>query len=329
MLKKLRVLRYCSNRKKQWDTFVQNAKNATFLHERDFMEYHQERFEDFSLLVFQAEKLIALLPANRTKDCIFSHQGLTYGGLVLAKKIKFEVILAVFSEILQFLKKEKVQELRLKLIPEIYRDYPSDEIEYLLFLVKAQLFRRDLSAAIYNPNRIPLQSNRKEGVKKARSQRLHIKKVKEFTSFWEEILEPNLWKKHEAMPVHTAEEIERLAEKFQQIQQFNVYAQKELVGGATIFVTKNVAHVQYISANNRRQELGTLDFLFQYLIEEEFAHKPYFDFGTSNENRGQNVNRGLLYWKECFGARGIVHDFYSVNPKNHTLLERVLLSQCT
>jgi hypothetical protein len=33
-----------------WNTFVNQAKNATFLFHRDFMEYHKDRFEDYSRL---------------------------------------------------------------------------------------------------------------------------------------------------------------------------------------------------------------------------------------------------------------------------------------
>ena len=65
-----------------WNNFVSEAKNATFLFDRNFMEYHVNRFTDYSLLIFYSDKLVALLPANRAEATIFSHQGLTYGGLI-------------------------------------------------------------------------------------------------------------------------------------------------------------------------------------------------------------------------------------------------------
>ena len=51
------------------------------------MEYHKDRFQDYSLMVFDENKLVAVLPANRVEVEVFSHQGLTYGGLVLDQKI--------------------------------------------------------------------------------------------------------------------------------------------------------------------------------------------------------------------------------------------------
>jgi len=43
-----------------WDNFVSEAKNSSFLFYRNFMEYHQDRFEDHSLLLFKKEKLLVL-----------------------------------------------------------------------------------------------------------------------------------------------------------------------------------------------------------------------------------------------------------------------------
>ncbi len=109
------------------------------------------------------------------------------------------------------------------------------------------------------------------------------------------------------------------------MKQFNVYQNETLVGGTTIFETKKVAHAQYISANSEKQQLGTLDFLFNYLINEKYAEKDYFDFGISNENKGQQINEGLLSWKESFGARSIIHEFYEIETKNHQLLNDLFI----
>ena len=322
----LEVKPYHSSLKADWDQFIKNSKNGTFLFYRDFMEYHSDRFEDFSLMVYEKQKLLAVLPANRVEDEIFSHQGLTYGGVILSKKIKFEKVLEVVKESLKYLKQKNILKLQLKLVPKIYHTYPSDEIDYLLFLLKAEKIRCDVSATIHLDNPLKIQSNRLEGVKKANKKLLEIKKENDFYSFWQEILIPNLKQTHNAKPVHSVEEIEFLAKKFpNQIHQFNVYLENEIVGGATIFETETVAHVQYISANDQKQQLGTLDFLFQHLIEREFSHKKYFDFGTSNEQHGLKLNKGLLYWKECFGARSIAHEFYRLKTDTYEDLNHIFI----
>jgi len=45
------VQRYTADQQPQWDDFVSNSKNGTFLFFRGYMDYHRDRFPDHSLLV--------------------------------------------------------------------------------------------------------------------------------------------------------------------------------------------------------------------------------------------------------------------------------------
>lgn len=293
---------------------------------RNFIEYHQDRFNDHSLLVFKEEKLVALLPANINDNTLFSHQGLSYGGFVFPEKIKFNDALSIFNKVLAFLHGKGIASLELKLLPSFYHILPAAEIDYLLFLVEANLFRTDISSTIDYSHPLKIQSNRLEGVKKAQKNRLTLEEGTNFEVFWDEILIPNLQERHGALPVHSLDEITQLANYFpENIVQFNVFKGDKIVAGATIFETQQVAHVQYISANAQKQQLGSLDFLFHKLITQRYNHKRYFDFGISNTNQGKNVNEGLLYWKECFGARSTVHQFYSIETSKYSNLENVFI----
>ena len=56
------------------------------------MEYHKDRFDDYSLMIFNVNnKLVAILPAHKVDSVLYSHQGLTYGGLVLSSKVILEI----------------------------------------------------------------------------------------------------------------------------------------------------------------------------------------------------------------------------------------------
>ena len=137
---------------------------------------------------------------------------------------------------------------------------------------------------------------------------------------------PNLKNKHSVSPVHSIEEIEKLKKIFNDnIRQFNVYKDGNIVAGSTIFQTKNVVHVQYISSNNEKNTLGSLDFLFHNLINETFSKFKFFDFGTSNEESGRKINSGLIYWKEGFGARSVTQNFYEFNTNNFNSLDDILI----
>ncbi|PUU67915.1 GNAT family N-acetyltransferase, partial [Flavobacterium sp. WLB] len=99
----------------------------------------------------------------------------------------------------------------------------------------------------------------------------------------------------------------------------------EIIAGTTIFESESVVHCQYISKNPNKETLGGLDFLFHFLIHERYTDKSYFDFGISNENKGKNLNKGLTYWKESFGASTIIHDFYEIETSNYTKLNGIFV----
>jgi hypothetical protein len=125
-VKNYTVRRYQESDCENWNAFIGQAKNATFLFYRDFMEYHKDRFQDYSLIVLDGEKWAAVLPANVVANEVFSHQGLTYGGLVYNEKIKLASVIAIFKSILLFLNDNKIEKLQVKLIPSIYHKKPAE-----------------------------------------------------------------------------------------------------------------------------------------------------------------------------------------------------------
>jgi hypothetical protein len=326
-LKHYKITKYKPEDYEIWNTFVNQSKNGTFLFNRGFMEYHHDRFDDFSLLIFdEKQKLLSILPANRVGQTVFSHQGLTYGGLLFEQKIKLTDTIEIFKNTLIFLHENKIKTLHIKSIPSIYHQKPAEELAYILFLVNAKLTRRD-ALSVIDLNKKPLiTSGRKEGIKKAEKLGLVTKEENNFEDFWNTILIPNLLKTHQTKPIHTFEEISKLKQLFpKNIRQFNVYQNETIVAGTTIFESNNVAHAQYISGDESKSENGSLDFLYHELITKTFEDKKFFDFGTSNENQGKNLNSGLNFWKESFGASTITQDFYEVATSNFNLLNDVLI----
>lgn len=322
----LKIVTYSSDYKNKWDDFLKSSKNGTFLFFRDFMDYHQDRFNDASLMVFKNDKLFAVFPANKAGKTIYSHQGLTYGGLLVGSKLKLHSILACFKSVLQYYEEHGFIDVQIKLIPNIYNAIPSDEMLYMIHVLNGSLIRRDLLSVINQKFPLKYAKDRLDGIKRGEKAGLIIKEDDEFDAFWNSILIPNLKNKHAVNPVHTLEEIKLLKQYFpENIKQYNVYENDRIVAGTTIFISKEVAHSQYISADQDKNITGSLDFLHNYLLTDVFKNKSYFDFGVSNENNGLNVNSGLQYWKEGFGARGIAQDFYQLKIANYTRLDNVLI----
>ncbi|GAB6013279.1 GNAT family N-acetyltransferase [Viscerimonas tarda] len=310
----MQIIRYTTGHKTVWDAFVRLSKNGTFLFCRDFMEYHSDRFVDYSLMCYDDKnRLIALLPGNISGDTLYSHQGLTYGGFVLPTEAKAEDVLALFSSLTEFLAENGIKKLVYKAVPHIYHHSPSEEDLYALFRHNAVLVSRLISSTIDLNVRLKYAQLRKRQLKKAIAEGLVIKEATGFGDFWN-ILEDNLLVRHQTKPVHSLTEISYLKSKFPaQIRLFTVLKDEKTIAGCLVFETGQVAHVQYISANEEGKQSGALDLLFDRLLNAVFPGKKYFDFGTSTEDAGRYLNAGLIAQKEGFGGRGVVYDTYLIN----------------
>lgn len=325
-LDQLTVRHYRPDDADRWNAFIREARNATFLFDRGFMDYHQDRFRDASLIVEAEGKWMATLPANRVGDTVFSHQGLTYGGLLCDRKLRLAETVAVFAAVLRFLEREGVRSLQVKCIPHLYHDKPSQDMEYALFLSQAELIRRDALSAVDLGEPLRLYDNRREGVRRGEKNGLMLREETDPGTFWREILEPNLEARFGTRPVHSEAEIRLLMGRFpENIRQFNVYDNDRLVAGTTLFISRHVVHSQYIAADQGRNRLGSLDLLHHELLTRFAGQKRWFDFGTSNEQGGTRLNDGLSYWKESFGAGTVAHDFYTVDTANHRFADHFLL----
>ena len=288
------------------------------------MDYHSDRYLDYSLLIYKKDVLISVLPANSVDDQLYSHQGLSYGDFILDVKSKFHDVVEIFKITLKFLSDNNIKTLTLKPIPSIYQTLPTEESKYISHLLNSDIVKKELLSVV-RMNNLSLSKDRSNGVKKGLKNNLVITEVDEFEDFWNTLLIPNLNLKYGISPVHTLSEIKLLKKRFNNnIRQFNVYSQKKLIAATTIFETKTTAHVQYISSNSTKNTTGSLDFLFSHLIGDIFKSKDFFDFGNSNEKNGQLVNEGLIYWKEGFGAKSIVQDFYKIETTNYIKLDNLL-----
>lgn len=307
------ISRYSAADKERWDRFVRRSKNSTFLLQRDYMDYHADRFQDCSLLIFCDQKLTALLPGNLSGNCFYSHQGLTYAGMLFSPSTTLQQAESAFRAALNYLQAEcSVKSLVYRAIPHIYHRYPAEEDLYILTRLGATLTARSISSVIPLDDRLPFRTLRRRQLKKAQARALTIIEDDDFAAFWN-ILEENLHKRYSVSPVHTLEEILRLHKNFpRQISLFRVCDQTETLGGCVVYETNEVAHVQYIAASPDGKKCGALDLLFHQLIYDRYVQKRYFDFGISTEHNGQVLNEGLLFQKEGFGARAIMYDVYEL-----------------
>ena len=330
----MKILPYSINYRDVWDEFVRTSKNGTFLFERGFMDYHASRFADCSVLVvddtnFSDEpgeaqlalrNVKAILPANWREDerCVYSHQGLTYGGLVVREGATQTEVLQMMQMVLFYFQNYlRAQKFVYKPIPYIYTPLPSEEDLYALFRAGGQLSRRLVSTVVNPRHPLRMRTLRIRQSRKAVDHGFYIDRLTEgdwdtLREYWT-LLEEVLRVHHDAAPVHSVEEMQLLMERFpKNIRLFLVRRDLKVMGGCVVFETLQVAHFQYIAVGDEGREYGALDLLFRYLVNERYSQMEFIDFGTSNELGGYVLNEGLIFQKEGFGGRAVCYDTYEV-----------------
>lgn len=298
----------------QWSQFIAESKNGTFLFDRRYMDYHKDRFQDMSFCFYKKHNLCAVLPANKAGDTLYSHAGLTYGGLICNHKMTATEVCECFDLLRDELRERGVKRVVYKPVPHIYHCYPAEEDLYALNECKGttlRLLERDITSVVPLNAPVPFSMLRRRGVKKAQQQSLIVKESDELKVYWD-ILSSNLKAKYNASPIHTFEEIDKLRSAFpENIRLFAVFTDKgEMLGGTLLYCTERVVKTQYISANKEGKACGALDLLFHHIINKTQWSQTYLDLGTSALNHTSELNTSLIFQKEGFGGRSVCYDCY-------------------
>ncbi|WP_299893239.1 GNAT family N-acetyltransferase [uncultured Ruegeria sp.] len=312
-MSELTVSRYEPSQAADWNAFVANSRNGTFLHDRRFMDYHADRFIDASLIVERSGKIIAVVPANRDGDKVVSHGGLTYGGMIAGKAMRTDLMLETFDALTDHLRCSKVAQFIYKPTPHFYHNAPLEEDLYALSRFGGRLLQTDASAAIPIPRRPKESQSRRQGAKRAAQAGITVTESQDWAAFWC-ILTGVLAERHNTTPTHSLAEIEGLVRAFPgRIRLFSALQDGHMLGGVVCFDCGRCIHVQYIAVGPGGREDGALDAIILHLIQDVFADRDWLDFGISTTDGGRNLNTGLAQQKEMFGARCVVYQRYIID----------------
>ena len=298
----------------EWNHFVYGAKNSTFMHLREYMDYHSSRFADCWLIAYHNNKIIGVLPANRVGDTLYSHQGLSYAGwLVQTKHFDVVSMLRIWDAMAEFLPTIGVRQLIYKPSPHIYHSYPAEEDLYAIFRHNGVISSTTISTVIPIADAIRFNENSRRAVRLAQKEGITIEETGDYEPYWQ-VLTELLDERYGVKPVHSLSEINLLHSLFPiNIRLFTANLNGEVLGGTLIYHTGLVAHAQYIATSNKGKKLKVLPIIFDHLINKEFSQTRYFDFGTSNEQGGRVLNEGLVMQKTGLGGRGIVYNSYTID----------------
>ena len=318
MLPAFDIIQYSPTHADEWNSFISASKAPTFLFNRNYMDYHADRFVDSSLmLIDQKGRIAALMPANRVGETFFSHQGLTFGGLLIGQKATSQAVCDMFSAVNAFLRDRNFSNVICRSIPWIYSLWPAEEPLFALSHVcKAKLVSRDVASVIDLDTPLPFTELRRRGARRAQRNGITIKFSDDFEAFWT-LLSDNLLSKYNAHPVHSLPEITLLRSRFPgNIRLCAAFEGDTMLAGTVLYCTERVVKTQYISASPRGKDLGALDLLFHHLVHQRPLPQRFLDLGTSALEHDNDLRLPLIFQKEGFGARAVCYDTYQWNLTN-------------
>ena len=308
------ISKYDSSLATRWDDFVRSSRNGTFLHQRGYMDYHSDRFTDCSLVATIDGKWCAVLPACIDGDTLYSHRGLTYGSWLLPlKHFDATTMVGVMDAAALWMQENGMHHLVYKPVPHIYHCYPCEEDLYALFRHGARLVETNISTTIDLTCPLPLDRGNKSGANAARKAGITVGRSEDWKGYWQ-LLTSLLGERYGTRPVHTLDEMGLLQGRFpDNIRLHTATLDGELMAGVVMYLSRPVAHCQYIGASPAGKDSKALTLLFSQLIEEYRQQGyRYFDFGISNEDHGHYLNEGLVRQKFRLGGRGIVYNTLEV-----------------
>ena len=297
----LTIQPYHPDLKRVWNDFIDHSINGTFLLHRDFMDYHNDRFKDHSLLIFNKDRLICCIPAHTVQDSIYSHRGLSYGGLIL-NKISAQNIDLVLELFVGYVKRHAFAKAELQPPPLSYHTI-NTEIAKSLKNYGFKINRVLHNQYVNLEEEINVSPKKSIGYRKGKFKDIIIEKGADFKSFWNLVLIPQLASRHASKPVHHVEEVELLHSRFpEQIVQHNAWRDGELLAGITFFLKGKVVKSQYAASSLKGMKTDAVGFIYMEAMKE-FKRKGFsiMDYGPVNERDG-TINEGLLRFKKQLGC---------------------------
>ena len=311
----IRVERYSGEKEQEWNAFNKRSRNALFMFDRGFMDYHSNRFMDCSLLFFSDDKLIALLPMNEKDGQLISHGGLTYGGFIFDEKMKQSTMLECFGALREYASNQNYNKIIYKKVPYIFFDQSSEEDEYALYKCGGRLMKLEPSTAMNLDAPLEMATLRKRKIRKAQKEGIQIiesNDKSEYGRFLE--IQNEVLSRHGVKAVHTTDELWLLHTRFpQQIRLFFASLNGQMIGGTTIFEYNKVVHTQYLCADEMGRNLGALDLTIESIMERYKGNKKWLDFGISSEQAGLYLNEGLISQKEGFCGRTLTYKTWELD----------------
>ena len=320
----LTIEKYNTKNKNCWNTFLHKSFNGTIFSHRNFLNYHINRqFNDHSLMIYQNQQLIAIIPAaiitKNNKTILYSHPGASYGGIILKNNLNFQTINNIIQSIEQYCINQSFNSLFLINSPNIYHTYNDNSLEYLLE------WNGYKSNEIYISHTVNFNSLDNIDTIVAKRKRRYLKnddslknidfnQTNNINLFYQILIENK--KRFKIQPTHTLDEISKLIQLFpNHIQLFVSSKNSQIIGGSLLFHTNNRASLVFYNAVLEEYRTSQLSMyqLYQCMQIVKNHNINILDFGVSHIPESENPlspKFSLIQFKEQLGAKGVIRKAY-------------------
>ena len=269
----MEIIKYQDSKHQQlWDEYVASSNNGTLFHLRQFLAYHQDRkFEDHSLIFYKNNKIISLLTAAAIDNCLYSHPGASFGGLVY-NQLSFKACTQIIELIIEYAHQNKMTEITIIPPPFIYYKQYNETMEYCLYNNGFKPSEYYISSFVdLKTEPIDLiHSRKKQYIKKLKNE-IKVTQSEDLDSFYPILIDNKA--RHKAKATHSKEELKILMKQFpEQIKLLLSYKNNEVIGGSLVFVTSNHTCILFYNMiNYQYQELQVAS--LQIYETLKWAHK--------------------------------------------------------
>jgi len=300
-------------------TFLSQAANAVLFHSPRFFEYHSpekipaESFVPCHLLFVEGKEILGLITGYLQKyengwiyktPCMAS-----YGGLVLAKGLRYKDIESIFETMLAYLTKQGVKQIDFTPLPEVMYISDTEKSAYIHYLLLKHNFlpvQSDIVLSHKIDISLPLEkrinSKTYTELKQAFKNELSFE-INTGVDLESYTLLLHSQERLNSKPTHSFEELERLHTLFPEtIYQVKVRKKAELVSGIIVFrYNQNVLNTFYIFDSQEGRKLKANHFAYYHLIHwAGKAGYKFVDFGPSTF--GYIAHNSLIDFKEKWAS---------------------------
>lgn len=320
-MSKIIISEYKPENRDEWEKFVNESNNGTMFHKQAFLDYHNPGKFPFKHFMFRKDgELVAVLPGGTKENetVYWSPMGASYGSIV-TKDISFELSLEIVDSLMEYFRENKYKEVFLIPPPLIYTKNLSQHIEYALLYRKFDFELHYISHAIQvRPGEDYFGKFDKKAqniIKKIkRDGKIRMVESEDYAAYYP-ILEENK-AKHNVKPTHSLEDLLKLKELMpEHLKLFITYYEDKPIGGTLMFLANSkvaLCFYQMLLYDYKKYRpifLG-LDETVKWSVENGYE---WFDIGVSQDTAAEDPmtpSLDLIYFKERFGARGILRSTY-------------------